>query len=655
MYLARGPWLDADPLLHTAQGPPVPSAWLFDVALHALEQLVGFQGLRVVHALLVAGILWLAWTLLRRASGSPAFASLGTSLFVALSAYRLFQLRPHLLTILFTLLLLRWLLPARVPSWRSVCAVAGLFALWANVHGGFVLGGALLAAAALAQALSALRDASRRARAARLAAALGLAGLATLVNPAGATPHRLYFAAGQRTPALELVRDEWAPVDPFALPVANVPPSPLAFASVWLLLVATPVAAAALLRGRRRGLTLVVLAAVSWVGLLSAVRLLWLGLVPLLLIGRSLQGVARRPALRWGTGVVAALLLPAFVGWGDWPMISRGVRRGFYQLPFAVSKHDAHAVWFLRDAGLAGNLWNDYASGDFLGYWLAPRLREFVNGSLNVPPGVMEAGAAIEARSGAGGRSFPDLLDAYRIDVFFGTGLPVYPATKRVSTTTHLEGEPGWLTVFRSVRSAVYLRRNERNAANLARVAAYYAREGVPFDPEAGFDPERAIERAPRWAMQHGIAPFGLARTESAAGSLDPSTRGPAQERLALLHALLGDYERSVAVDRRRLEREPDALPARRRLVWCLLHEGRAAESLQAAERLAALAPGADPLSRLLIAAARGRAGLSEARSAALVARLPLLGLREEQAFLYSFLSADARAPRTRAHPQFRE
>ncbi|MGH7337293.1 MAG: hypothetical protein ACREI7_06940, partial [Myxococcota bacterium] len=61
VYAASGPWLDADPFLFTAAGPPAPAAWLFDVALHAVERSLGFTGLRALHALLAAAILAAAW------------------------------------------------------------------------------------------------------------------------------------------------------------------------------------------------------------------------------------------------------------------------------------------------------------------------------------------------------------------------------------------------------------------------------------------------------------------------------------------------------------------------------------------------------------------------------------------------------------------
>jgi hypothetical protein len=667
-YLAEGPWLEADPVLHTASGPPAPAAWLTALSLVGIERVWGFQGLRVTHGLLVAGILGLAWSALRRASGSGVYASLGTGLFAVLSAYRLFQLRPHLLSILAALLLVRLLIEAaEAPSWRRVAAAAGLLALWANLHAGFVLGPVLLAAAVagllIASFLRAERRALDRSRARRLAAALVLSLLATLANPAGLQPHRLYFAAGGETPALGVVADEWAPLGLFELPVPNLPPSPLAWAVVWGLLLATPWAVWLAARGRRRAPSasartagvdpaLVGVAVASLLALLSAVRLLWLGIFPLLVVGqsaRALGGLRPRRAFAWAAAIAALLLVPGFARLGDWPMISNGIRPAAYTQPYPAVKYHAHAVWFLRDAALEGNLFNDYASGNFLGYWLAPRMRVFLNGSLNVPKEVIEASHAIQRRGWESEQGFFDLLDRYRVDVFFGTGRPVVPLPNRpeIHTTTHLERTPGWIPVFRNLRSAVYLRADARNRPNLARVAAYYARERVPFDPERGFDPERVLGEAPGWAVEHGLVPVHYAELEAAAGSLAPSLRPPARAQLAAIYAALGLYEHAEAIDRGLLRAQPDSVPAARRLVWSLLHQRRVAESLAAAEQLAELAPPGDALSRLLVDAASRHAALPDAEAAALVAVLPVFTRPQGWQLLAGFLEPEAR-PRGR-------
>ena len=68
-YLAQGPWLEVDPLLFTAQGPPAPASWLAALFLHVVESWAGFHALRLLHVTLVAGILYAAARALLRASG----------------------------------------------------------------------------------------------------------------------------------------------------------------------------------------------------------------------------------------------------------------------------------------------------------------------------------------------------------------------------------------------------------------------------------------------------------------------------------------------------------------------------------------------------------------------------------------------------------
>jgi hypothetical protein len=632
-YATSGPWLDEDPFLFTATRPPAPAAWLTDVTLHGVERAWGFAGLRVAHALVTATILAAAWWGLWRVSGSVLLASLGTEIFAILAAYRLFQLRPHLFTILASLLLVRLLIrDGTPPSWHRVVAAVGLFALWANAHGGFVLGLALLTAAALGLALSApLRSAERQGdltRARRLLVALGAVLLASLANPGGIRPHGLYFVAGSDTPALRFVSDEWAPFQLFQLPPPGVPPSPLAWALVWALLVVTPCAVVLHARARRArdarpaaaqlDPALVAIAAASLAAMLSAVRLLWLGIFPLLVVARfaGARGLLSSPIWRyplWAAATASALLVAAFLRFGDWPMISQGIQRARYAEPYPAVKHHAHAVWFLRDAALTGNLWNDYSSGNFLGYWLAPRMRVFVNGSLNVPSQVMEDRLAIlERRGSTPDERFVDLLERHRIDVFFGTGVPSLTGSPRreFSTTTHLERTPGWIPIFRNARSGVYLKVDERNRSNRERVSDFYAREGVPFDPTKGFDPERVIRERPRWAVHHGLVPVRFERLEANARAFDPVLRGAALERLASVHALLGLYERGAAIDRRLLRVDPRSVTASRRLVWSLLHQRRGAAALDAAKRLAAIALADDGLSQLLVhASARHASG----------------------------------------------
>ena len=234
-FAKEGLWLTADPLLHTSVGPPTSAAWLSDILLYYASLLpMGLHGLRVLHVASVAGIMGTAWFALRRASGSIGLASFAASVFLLLSAYRLTQLRPELATLLLSLLLYTLLLQTRSrPSWLRVGLAAVLCGLWANLHPAFPLGPLLIAGAAAGIIAERwLRTDSSapqlQARALRLSwgALLGLA--ATFVNPLGGGAHLLFFRAGEASPELSIVVDEWSRLDPFHWAPANLPPGPVA-------------------------------------------------------------------------------------------------------------------------------------------------------------------------------------------------------------------------------------------------------------------------------------------------------------------------------------------------------------------------------------------------------------------------------------------
>jgi hypothetical protein len=116
-----------------------------------------------------------------------------------------------------------------------------------------------------------------------------------------------------------------------------------------------------------------------------------------------------------------------------------------------------------------------------------------------------------------------------------------------------LSASPDWMLVFRSLRSAVYMRRDPRNADNLERIASYYRERGVPFDRERGFDVFGALEHTPDWAIAHGLAPSDYPQLKQAAEGanprMTPRLRGIARERLALTYAVIGLCEQSRRVD----------------------------------------------------------------------------------------------------------
>ena len=656
-FAEGGPWLAADPLLFAPAGPPAPASWLADLALAGVAHAAGFGALRALHVALVAAILALAWFELRRASRSRAVASLGTLAFAALSAYRLVQLRPDLFSIAASLLFYRWLLAdGRPPSWRRIALTSAIAALWANLHAGFPIGLALIAAALAGLVVAApLRSPEQRRadrmRARRLGAALVSSGAATLANPAGVGAHLAYFRAGAATPSLARVVDEWTPLHLSRCPRCRgrPPRSPgrsrgrsrsasrscsrersraIAVRSVSIRRSPRSRCSRSDSRSRRCAFSGSASSRCCCSARRSRARVARPqaseDLSPS--AGRAPRAIARRRSPRR-----RSRSRPPSSGSATGPRSRAACRRPARAMrsPIPLNKYYSHAIWLLADSGVRGNLYNEYFLGGFAGYWLAPGVRSMVNGTLNFPSEIFDAWGAIAQRRGQRpGEDFPALLDRLGIDLFLGIGMPEagLPGRRRrywIATTTHLEDTPGWIPIFRNLECAIYLRANERNRENLDRLARYFGEQHVPFDRERGFEVDAVLRDAPEWAIRHGVVPRGFVRAAHAAltGRADAAVR----DRVAALYALLGRYERAAEIDRSLLGANPKAVRVRRRLVWSLLSLGRVEEAAAAAAALEAQ-PEADGLSHRLARAAREARGrdAAEVRASLVGAAIPL-------------------------------
>jgi tetratricopeptide (TPR) repeat protein len=678
-YASEGVQLDSDPLLQTATEAPAAASWLFDVAAHGVACSVGFQGLRLLHVGLVAAILVLTHSLFRRAWPSTPAACLASAFWISISWYRLVQLRPELATILATLILYRLLLEQRgPPSWRRVGGAVALLLVWANVHAAFVIGPLLLVAALAGTGLWALLDrtiAVRSGATARtspaisgtalaLGAALVLGTAAAWLNPRG-LDQLIAFSTSAGSPRLWSVGDEWAQFDPFAWRGVSTRLSWLSWAATDLLFLGVPVAAARnawqLLRhpSRQRLAALdpllLALATASLVAVLVAVRFQWLMVFPLLYLLRTgrTRAAAHRGgpvhATSWALAATCTLLALGAASLGGLRPAALGVPSQpsrYLTTPVDTSKYYSHAVWFLSDAGVEGRLFNNYYMGGYVGYWLAPGLRAFVNGTLNFPEAVAEDYAAIMARRGARpGEGLLDVLDRNAIDVFLGVGLPLQRDARGPPryTSAHLEHATGWRLVFRSLRSAVYLRDVERNRENLDRIAAWYEAQGVPFDPVHGFDAATVLRARPDWAAAHGLVPAAYPRIRAAAARASDRALGlRALNRLGDLYAALGLYPEQLAVDAEASKRAPRAPGPRRRSVFASMRMGRLEQALAQAEALVEVAP-SDPRSRTFLETVRRAIALRREQTESGASVPPGAALSEPSLRLPLFTADEAR------------
>ena len=657
MYATEGPWPAADWMLFTARPEaPIQHEWLFGVGVHLLERLIGFQGLRGVHAVLAAANIWLAYSLLRRQSAWPAGACFATCVFIVLAWNRLYQLRPDLLSILFTMLAYRLLLESREPPSRGrVIVFAVLIAVWVNFHSLFMLSLNLLVAAVLGVLVGAFaqrflvrtaaavapRDAAssgvHRRMLAVLCVALGAGLVAALANPRGIHAHLTFLASSDQS-AIWNITDEWSHFNPWRWRANH---EIVSFAQ-WIaadlaLIVFGVVSAASFVRllVRRTHAALddfdpigFGLALASAVAMLVSIRFLWMSIFILLYVSGASHWI--RAAHKRIEVLGAYLMAPAAIALAVWFSIGYGSANlasrfaddplEYLHTPFRTHKFHVEGVHFLGETEIRGNMFNTYWMGGFLGYWLAPGLRTFIDSRTeHYDDSVyLDYSAVIEMLGAREGESFVDVLDRRGVDVFFGVGFPHW--WHRIYTTTHLERMPGWLPVSRSFRHAIYLRDDERNRENLERIARYYAERGIPFDGRRGFDPGAAIRADSGWAVAHALVPPEYPELLAQARSADSEARRLARNALGFIYLMAGAYPEQVAFDRATAREFPHEKLPRQRLVYGLLRLDRAREAVAAAADLLAL-DSEDPESKRLAALARRYAALRATRLSADQAR----------------------------------
>ncbi len=350
--------------------------WLSEVVLALCWSSLGVIGLKLMKFALSAATMTLL-AMGAAQTGAPVMLQLVVLTTDALALGPMLQFRPQLFDFLELSALM--LLFAR----DTYCRAGGqwiavpMFALWANLHGGFIIG---LAVFALYTAAVAVGDALANrslVRARNLTLLTAICALVTLLNPYGigdwsAVMHTL------GNPLTRAMVSEWQPLG-FKI-AEEWQRSPLTAINFALAIVPAAALAASLLIRPRGGddFALVAIAGMMAAAALLAVRNLALmviaSTVPLCRHGAMVLAdahVARRSPERRGwrrEAAVAPVTLVVLLATG---LFSRGLPDGYPQ------PHGAAA--FMRARGLRGNVLCDFAWGEFLIFHLAPHSRVFID------------------------------------------------------------------------------------------------------------------------------------------------------------------------------------------------------------------------------------------------------------------------------------
>lgn len=411
-----------------AGAPWVAHEWLAEVVLAAIYDFAGWAGLVILAALVLAAALAVLLALLQRYF-SPVPALLG-----AIGAFGLaighLHVRPHVFGLLLLVIWLGALVAAREEDRAPTPTHALLMLLWANLHGGFVLGLGLAALFA-GEALFESNDRASLLRATRRwGLFLSLSTMAALVTPNGVTGLLFPLHVMQMPYAMATIHEWMSPDFQY--------PQPL---EAWLLLALL----GALISGWRLPVTRIAMFLLLLHEALAHRRLGEIfGLAaPLLfapalapqLRGMGFAGLDRRLENRagstrpfgWAIGVLVLLAATAVT-------LRIGITNEDHR--FAPSG----AIQFAKAHRLTGPVFNDYEFGGFL---IFSGIAPFVDGRADMYGDAFLKRAATPAE-------LPGLLQQYGI-----VWTVLDPADARVALLDHLAG---WQRAYADGVAVIHVR-----------------------------------------------------------------------------------------------------------------------------------------------------------------------------------------------------
>ena len=404
---ARGSIPVTDPWAYTSGGWPwINLSWLWDVLASALYAKSGAMGLLALTACVGVATLALLGDVARRLGGRPPLVlALCLYIGVVFPFYEppdiFLAAAPQQATLLFCAATLGLLqrVQQQFSRWQAAM-VAGLFALWANMHGGFLAGYAMLALMALAALAQGQRLLARR-----CAMLLAVAVAATLANPYSTD----VFEGVRGTLGHIFQQDvsEWQPLYKQGISLVFLSPS-LLYTAVFLL------ALAPWRRWRQ---------ADPFAWMLLAVSLLLLAKGVLVLRYFSLFLLVSLPATAWGLSQLLphatqdeprmrhplpALLVAA--------VLALGVMQGRNPAPIRMpTERDPEAeIAYILQQHPQARIINHWNYGSFLIFHAGGRLQPFIDGRMGTayPDAVFSDLQALYASGDWGA-----LLDKYHAQV----------------------------------------------------------------------------------------------------------------------------------------------------------------------------------------------------------------------------------------------
>lgn len=364
-----------DPFSFTVTGQAwVTHEWLTELILFLVASRFGYVGNVVLFGAINAAT-WLAVYATCRRRGVGEVGAILLMLWGCAIALGSINVRPQMVTALFVAVFALLLTRYRQSELKLFWSLPLLMVLWVNLHGGYIIGLALLGVTVAGELLA--RIMGRPSAPLRpLLAASAVSAAATLVNPHGIEALWYPFTyAGTANASMRYIA-EWQSPD-FHQPLA------LIFGGSLLLAIVLGV-------GRRPLGPSDVLWTLMFglMGLQSIRHIALYGVVVTPLLGARLQAEVaafRYSLANWRQPLLLVLIWPAILTVILSYVVSPEKRAGL-QLDWEPSAKTfpAAAVAYLRTHDVPGHLFNDYGWGGYLIYQLYPQRSVFIDGRMDV-------------------------------------------------------------------------------------------------------------------------------------------------------------------------------------------------------------------------------------------------------------------------------
>jgi hypothetical protein len=437
-------------------------AWFAQLLLYIVYLFLGIPGIAVFKSCVFALAFLAAYLTMLKRGSAPLAAFLVLAL-IALIAVDFNYTRPQIFSFLIFPCMLYTLYDFRAGG-RTIYGLPILMLLWANLHGGFILGVIVLIVFALAETVKYMIRAWFHLPAARslesrdlkkLLVVTLLSTAASLLSPNGYEPflfplvqmHSVFRAIEEyRRPMLYEYHAYWGML---ALVVLSI-----------------------IVAGVRRRLDLTELA-VSSVVILASLN--GLRFIPFLALGTApFLSFALTSASRWmaQTGLIAKivkklpgltqgvkLLVPLLICTILLVTIARDtISGGVLRAEVRERWYPSGAVAFIRQNAPQGNMLNQFSWGGYLIWTLGPRYKTFVDGRCTSENAFLHYSNILTAEAGVG-PSHPlwkRLLDAYEVNFILVSAVStvgmIHPLVDRLYV------DPEWELVFADGKSLIFLR-----------------------------------------------------------------------------------------------------------------------------------------------------------------------------------------------------